>query len=112
MTAAPLPRRRRPASRAEVAAAWIMAAPWLAKLLLLTILPLVATVGLSFATLPITGMPQWAGLANYEQMMADPAFARSAQNSLLFALVSVPIKLILALALALLLHRARALAGF
>jgi multiple sugar transport system permease protein len=104
--------RRRHANRAEAAAAWVFAAPWIVKLVLLTLLPLLATFALGFATLPITGMPQWAGLANYEQMMADPTFRTSAQNSLLFALVSVPIKLALALVLALLLYRARALAGF
>lgn len=110
MTAA-LGRKRRSA-RGEGVAAWLFAAPWIVKLTLLTILPLLATFALGFMTVPVTGLPQWAGLANYDQMFADPAFAKSAQNSLTFALLSVPIKLALALVLALLLHRARAFAGF
>jgi multiple sugar transport system permease protein len=104
--------RKRRSARGEGRAAWLFVAPWIVKLSLLTILPLLATFVLGFMTMPVTGLPRWAGLANYEQMFADPAFARSAQNSLTFALVSVPIKLALALVLALLLHRARALAGF
>ena len=82
------------------------------KLALLTVLPLLATFALGFMTLPITGAPVWAGMANYDQMLADPAFWTSARNSLTFALISVPIKLVLALVLALLLFRARAFAGF
>lgn len=109
MTSTPGRKRRSP--RGESRAAWLFVAPWIIKLALLTILPLLATFALGFMTLPVTGLPQWAGLANYDQMFADPAFAKSAQNSLTFALVSVPIKLVLALVLALLLHRARALAG-
>jgi multiple sugar transport system permease protein len=45
-------------------------------------------------------------------MWADPAFWTSARNSLVFALLSVPIKLVLALCLALLLNRATVLSAF
>ncbi|MCC5972596.1 MAG: sugar ABC transporter permease [Rubellimicrobium sp.] len=110
MTVAPGKRRR--SSRYETTAAWLFVAPWVVKLVLLTVLPLIATVALGFMTMPVTGMPRWAGLANYEQMMADPAFRRSAQNSLTFALASVPLRLLIALGLALLLHRTRAFSGF
>jgi len=113
MTSTPAPSlRRRRSGRSEALAGWLFALPWLVKLGLLTLLPLVATIAMGFMTMPITGMPRWVGMANYDQMFADPAFLKSAQNSLMFAFISVPIKLVLALGLALLLHRARALAGF
>lgn len=105
------PRRRGP-GKAEARAAWLFAGPWVFKLVLLTLLPLVATFVMGFMTLPVTGAPTWAGTANYDQMFADPAFWKATRNSLTFALLSVPIKLALALGLALLLARARALAGF
>lgn len=110
MTAAPARRRR--SSRGEAGAAWLFVAPWIVKLALLTVLPLLATFALGFMTMPITGLPSWAGLKNYDQMFADPAFRRSARNSLTFALVSVPIKLLLALVIALLLFRIRAFKTF
>jgi multiple sugar transport system permease protein len=71
----------------------------------------VLTFALAFAKVQIAGIA-WAGLDNYEAMWADPAFWTSARNSLVFALVSVPIKLVLALGLALLLNRATVLSGF
>lgn len=104
-------RRRRGASRAEARAGFLFAGPWMVALALFTLVPLVLTFALAFAKVQIAGI-QWAGTANYEALWADPAFWTSARNSLLFAAVSVPIKLALALGLALLLSRASALAGF
>ena len=60
----------------------------------------------------IVGAPKWVGLQNYEALWTDPAFWKSAQNTLLFAVISVPLKLVIALGLALLLNRATALSGF
>lgn len=80
-------------------------------LALFTLIPLVLTFLLAFARVQISGIT-WAGTENYEAMWADAAFWTSARNSLVFALVSVPIKLVMALGLALLLSRATALSGF
>lgn len=90
----------------------LFALPWMIALVVFTILPLIATFGLAVSKFQLAGPPQFVGLANYENLWNDPAFWRSAKNSLTFAVVSVPIKLGLALVLALLLNRATALSGF
>lgn len=85
--------------------------PWMLALALFTVIPLVLTFGLAFTKVQISGIA-WAGFDNFEAMWADPAFWTSARNSLVFALLSVPIKLVLALGLALLLNRATMLSAF
>jgi multiple sugar transport system permease protein len=105
-------RRRRRAGRAEARAGLLFALPWIAALTLFTLLPLAYTFFMAQARFQITGWPTWVGLENYRAVLSDPAVRRSAQNTLLFAAVSVPLKLLLALALALLLNKARVLSGF
>lgn len=72
-------------------------------LLVFTLLPLVATFALSFAQYRPGDLPTYAGMANYEALFADPSFWKATQNTALFAICLVPLKLLLALALALLL---------
>lgn len=115
MTATPKtgPRRaRRGASRAEARAGVLFATPWMIGLTVFTLLPLVLTFYLAQAKVPIVGLPQWVGLDNYKALWNDPAFWTGARNSALFAAISVPLKLLLALGLALLLNRVTALSGF
>jgi multiple sugar transport system permease protein len=76
-----------------------------------TIVPLFLTFWIAQSRFQIVGPPEWIGLDNYEAMWADPAFWTSIQNTLTFAAISVPLKLGLALVLALLLNRATALSG-
>lgn len=81
-------------------------------LALFTIIPLVLTFYIAQTKFQIVGPPKYIGLQNYEAMWNDPAFWQSARNTLTFAAISVPMKLVLALGLALLLNRATALSGF
>ena len=81
-------------------------------LMIFTILPLILTFYIAQSKFQITGPPKYVGLRNYEAIFADPAFWHSARNTLVYAVISVPLQLVLALALALLLNRATALSGF
>jgi multiple sugar transport system permease protein len=110
--ASPSPRRRRRAGRGEARAGVLFALPWMIGLATFTIIPLILTFYIAQTKFQIVGPPKYIGLENYEAMWTDPAFWRSAQNTLFFAAVSVPLKLALALGLALLLNRATALSGF
>ena len=105
------PRRRR-AGRGEARAGVLFALPWMLGLAVFTGVPLVLTFFIAQAKFQITGAPKWVGLQNYEAAFQDPAFWTSASNTLMFAAISVPIKLVLALGLALLLNRVTALSGF
>jgi multiple sugar transport system permease protein len=106
------PRRNRKAGRAEARAGVIFALPWMVGMTLFVLIPLLLTFYIAQAKFQIVGPPKYVGLQNYEQLWSDPAFWRSAQNTLLYAVISVPLKLVLALGLALLLNRVTALSGF
>jgi multiple sugar transport system permease protein len=108
----PSSRRRRRAGRAEARAGVLFALPWMLSLATFVAIPLILTFVMAQLTYNLLGEPDYVGLANYRQMWNDPAFWTSAQNSLMFAILSVPIKLLLALGLALMLNRATRLSGF
>jgi multiple sugar transport system permease protein len=105
------PPRRRRAGRAEARAGVMFALPWMVALATFTLIPLILTFVIAQTRFNIVGLPDYVGLDNYRTAWNDRAFWRSAQNTLTFALLLVPIKLVLALCLALLLNRASRLAG-
>ena len=110
--AAVLPRRNRKAQRGEARAGVLFALPGIIGMTLFVAIPLVVTFYIAQTKFQIIGAPKWVGMQNYEALWSDPAFWKSAQNTLIFAAISVPVKLIIALGLALLLNRATALSGF
>ena len=91
-----------PRSRRQLA---MMLAPYLIGLLALILLPAVITLALAFTEYDLLRPPRWAGLANFSELVRDPIFRVALTNSLMFALVAVPLRVLLALGLALLLHR-------
>ena len=109
---AEMPRRKRRAGRGEARAGLLFALPWMLGLTIFTVLPLLLTFFIAQAKFQITGPPKWVGMQNYEAIFADPAVWTSAQNTLMFAVISVPLKLLLALGLALLLNRVTVMSGF
>jgi multiple sugar transport system permease protein len=106
------PRRLARAGRGEARAGFLFALPWMVGLTIFTILPLLLTFYIAQTKFQIVGPPKYVGFANYEAMWTDPAVWTSAGNTMFFAAVSVPIKLVMALGLALLLNRITALSGF
>jgi multiple sugar transport system permease protein len=110
--AAPLPRRNCGAGRGEARAGVLFALPWMVGMTLFVAIPLILTFYIAQTKFQIIGAPKWVGMQNYEALWTDPAFWTSARNTLVFAVISVPLKLIIALGLALLLNRATALSGF
>lgn len=90
---------------------WGGAAPGLAMLLLLVALPAFITLPLALLRVDGISPPTAAGLSNFAQLWEDALFWQSLSNSLKVALVAVPLRLLIALGLALLLHRNRPGAG-
>jgi len=109
---AAMPRRKRRAGQGEARAGVLFALPWMLGLTIFTAIPLLLTFFIAQSKFQITGPPKWVGMQNYEAIFADPAFWTSAGNTFMFAVISVPLKLVLALGLALLLNRVTALSGF
>lgn len=79
--------------------------PWLIGFLLFTAWPFIRSIQLSFTRYDIVRPPKWVGLANYESLLShDETFRNSAIVTLKYAAISVPLGVILGVALALLLN--------
>src|SRR5688500_16842537 len=94
-----------PLRRQESRAGLIFILPWLIALLAFTTYPDLATLYLSFTEYNILQPPSWIGLENCRTVFSeDPAFWKAVRNSAVYALVSVPLKLVIAFGLAMLLN--------
>ncbi|TMV49430.1 sugar ABC transporter permease [Paenibacillus mesophilus] len=81
--------------------------PWLIGFFLLTIGPLSQSFYLSLTQYNLLELPDWIGLANYKEILTDDAeFWKALQVTLTYVALSVPLKLMFALLVALLLFRA------
>lgn len=79
--------------------------PWLLGFLLFTAGPMAYSLYLSFTSSNLLSPPEWIGLGNYRRMLGeDPLFYRSLLNTAIYAGLSVPLGLVLSIALALLLN--------
>jgi len=84
----------------------IFALPWLIRLFVMDVYPIIAGVYYSFTQYNILQPPKWIGLANYVKLFTtDKLPMLSLYNSAYYALGSVPLSLILALFLAILLNQ-------
>lgn len=79
--------------------------PWLVGLLLFTIYPVLASFYYSFTQYDIVSPPRWIGLDNYiEAFTTDPLFYRAVGNTLWYALVALPLYMVVAVGVSLLLN--------
>ena len=88
--------------------AWVLLAPMLLVMLLLTAWPLLRTIWLSFTDAALIGngeTPAWIGLENYLYALSDPDFRASIWRTLYFTLVSVTVEGIIGVLVALLLNQ-------
>ena len=94
-----------PIRRREAIAGFLFVSPWVLSLLIFAAYPVLAAVYLSFTEYNILEPPKWVGLDNYSKILtADQAFWISVKNTMYYALISVPLRLGLALVLALILN--------
>jgi multiple sugar transport system permease protein len=106
MTARPHTRRPR-LTAAYHRSLYLMLAPYLIGTVALVIVPIGYTLSLAFTSYDALSPPVWVGLANFEALASDPLFATAVQNSLLFVALTIPLRLLLTLGLALLLNQRR-----
>jgi multiple sugar transport system permease protein len=78
--------------------------PGLGGLLIFTVLPILASLVLTFFKWDLLTSPQFIGLANYRRLIADRAFWDALQHTLSFIVGYLPLVLILGLAVALALN--------
>lgn len=86
--------------------AFLYIAPWLLGFLVLQLYPFVTSFIYSFQNYTIGSTPKWVGLQNYINLFTvDTDFFQSLAVTVLYTIVTVPGKLVLALAIAVFLNR-------
>lgn len=86
---------------------YLYIAPWLIGFLLLNAWPMLYSFYLSFTDYSLFSDPNWVGLQNYKNIFTiDFTFDKSLTATFKFVLMSVPVKLIFALLVAMLLSKA------
>lgn len=87
---------------------YLFISPWLIGFLLFTLIPMAASLGLAFTNYDILGDWEFIGLDNFHRMFNnDIRYWKSVRATLNFVVFSVPIKLMFALAVAMLLNTKR-----
>jgi multiple sugar transport system permease protein len=99
------PKRRGGPVAAEARWAWLFLAPTLVGLTILSAGPILATFGISLTKWDLLTAPDWAGLGNYVALANDHRFQLALRNTTFYTVVSVPLGMVLALALALALNQ-------
>lgn len=78
--------------------------PWIIGFLVITLIPMISSIVISFTDWNILTDPKWVGIQNYIDIFNDPLFYKSLKVTLLYTAFSVPINVILSLFIALLLN--------
>jgi len=86
--------------------------PWLGGALLFTLLPMAASLALSFTDFDprVPDAVRVIGAANYQKLLADPLVARALAVTFKFALVMIPLTMAVSLGLAMLVNHPRLIA--
>jgi len=112
-----IPARRRRGSgvegRRETVAGYAFMSPWLLGFVVITAVPMLYSLYLSFTNWDlISNAGQYVGFRNYVRMFTqDPTFWHSVRTTVTYAVVTTPLKLAVALGVAMLLARPRRGAG-
>jgi multiple sugar transport system permease protein len=85
--------------------AYAFLAPWLVGLVGLTLVPMVLSLYYSFTDYSLLSPPVWEGLANYQRMLSDDRYQHSLVVTFTYVLLSVPLELVFALAVAVVLNQ-------
>lgn len=84
-------------------AGWIFLMPAVILIAIMSFLPMIQALFLSFQT-GIGAAMKWTGGTNYVRMFKDPVFVQALKNNFIYLIIQVPIMLISALVLASLLN--------
>jgi multiple sugar transport system permease protein len=87
-------------------AGYLFISPWLVGFLLLTLYPMTMSVYYSFTNYTLMEPPEWVGMRNYSKIFIDDTdFRQALKVTLQFVILSVPVKLVSALLVAVLLNK-------
>lgn len=103
--AVPKHRKKANVKQVETRAAYMFLLPWFLGLIGITIIPILASLYLSFTDYDILSAPQWIAGQNYEDLAHDKRFMRSIKVTLKYVGWSVPLILVFSLTIATVLNR-------
>ena len=78
--------------------------PWVFGFLAFTVGPIVYSFGLGFFDYDMFGAAEFIGIENYVKLATDPLFVKSLQVTAIYAFVSVPLGIVVALGMSLILN--------
>jgi multiple sugar transport system permease protein len=100
-------------NRREAIAGYLFIAPWIIGFLVFTLGAMIYSLGISFSNYNLaTNSATPVGFANYAGLFEDPKVGLALGNTLVYALMAVPLEIAFALFLAMLLARIGKGAGF
>ncbi len=91
--------------RQENLVGYLFIAPWLIGFFAFTLIPVLASLYLAFTDYDILTAPTWVGWENFQRMFfADPRFWKAVKATFKFVFIAVPLRLVFAMAVAMLLN--------
>ncbi|GAA2727832.1 carbohydrate ABC transporter permease [Cellulomonas aerilata] len=99
-------------TRRDTRAALLFISPWLVGFLVLTLWPVLYSGYLSLTDYDVFNAPNFVGLENYRTLFSDETARLAIGNTFYFAIIQVPLQVLVSLALALLLNQAGRSSGF
>jgi len=101
-----LPKRRLTLNQRDLIWAYAFISPWLIGFLIFTLSPMAASLYYSFSDYNIISAPIWIGLANYKKLFfEDPLFWHSLKVTIKFAVMALPLNLMVGFTIAVLLNQ-------
>jgi multiple sugar transport system permease protein len=92
--------------RRESITGWIWVQAWMLGFLIFGALPLLASLILGFTDWNGVGLPKWVGLKNFREILTgDPLFWQSLKVTFYFALLYIPLSLVIGFGMALLMNQ-------
>jgi len=92
-------------ARREALVGYVCISPWLIGFIVFTAGPILASLVISFMRWDIVTPPKWVGLANYIKIFTDDEdFIQALKVTITYALVTLPLGLVLGLGISLLLN--------
>jgi multiple sugar transport system permease protein len=97
-------------SREHNVTGYLFLSPWLIGFIAFTLLPILASLILAFTEYNILSAPKWLGIENFERMFFhDRRYWRSVTATFYYVFAAIPLRLVVALAVAMLLNTGRRL---
>jgi len=105
-------RRLGPVERRNLRWGLLFISPWVIGFAVLSIFPIVYTFYLSLTRYSGLRAPVFIGIQNYQRIVADPLFWKSAYNTLYYTLLAVPVGVVVTMLLALAMNQKLREVGF